>query len=401
MNELLGRVHFGDAFALMGAFPAAFVDCTVTSVPYWQQRCYLPEGHILKRFEMGTESTIEKYLADMKDLFAQVYRITKPTGSLWLNVGDKTASKETRKLCPGYRDGELLGIPAKLSEALREVGWRRVAEVIWHKTNANPEASARRPTLAHEPVYLFTKGPDAYFDPIAIEEPAAYPNRPRSASANPEDGRDVADARLMRRSRSVWPIPTVSFDGRKVLADFKEDGKYLVRDPECPIHGDHPVVAAGPLFGARVAATCSCRVEDDNFFAAMPPALAERCILASTSEAGNCPACGAPIARVVHKNRVATRSGVGAKHDRSGRARRDPLRHVTYNETIGWKATCAHTPRTPIRPVVFDPFVGSGTTPMVAQALGRDWLGTELNPVCAKKIAPARIASGWARSPVH
>ena len=30
--------------------------------------------------------------------------------------------------------------------------------------------------------------------------------------------------------------------------------------------------------------------------------------------------------------------------------------------------------------IVFDPFLGSGTTAQVAQALGRQWIGCELNP---------------------
>jgi len=30
--------------------------------------------------------------------------------------------------------------------------------------------------------------------------------------------------------------------------------------------------------------------------------------------------------------------------------------------------------------LVLDPFMGSGTTAQVAQDLGRDWIGVELNP---------------------
>jgi DNA modification methylase len=34
--------------------------------------------------------------------------------------------------------------------------------------------------------------------------------------------------------------------------------------------------------------------------------------------------------------------------------------------------------------LVLDPFLGSGTTALVAQELGRDWLGVELSPVFAR-----------------
>lgn len=41
--------------------------------------------------------------------------------------------------------------------------------------------------------------------------------------------------------------------------------------------------------------------------------------------------------------------------------------------------------------IVLDPFMGSGTTAIAAEALGRDWIGIEINPEYAK-IAEDRIA---------
>lgn len=35
----------------------------------------------------------------------------------------------------------------------------------------------------------------------------------------------------------------------------------------------------------------------------------------------------------------------------------------------------------PVGGIVLDPFFGSGTTGQVAQGLGREWIGIELNPV--------------------
>ena len=408
MNELLNKIHFGDSFATMQDWPASFVDCTVTSVPYWQQRDYLPAGHVLKRFEMGGESTLEKYLADMADLFGEVYRVTKPTGVLFLNVGDKYAGPRTKKLCPGYRDGEVLGIPWKLSEALRSVGWYRISEIIWEKPNANPEATSRRPSCSHESLFLFAKGPNHFFDAHPIQSPSKYPHKPRGGPAaeiqkamGASDGREGADPQLFTRCRSVWPISTESFDGRKLMCDFKETGRYLIRDPGCLVHGDNPTASAGILFASvSPDPECSCDATESNHFAAMPTRLAERCILAGTSEVGCCPQCPAPYRRVVRKERIATRPGHTAKHDTSGKAHRDPQRHVSYRTTIAWEATCGHPLGVPVRPVVFDPFVGTGTTLVVAKALGRDYLGCELSPEYALKIAPARIKAGWLRSPI-
>ena len=45
----------------------------------------------------------------------------------------------------------------------------------------------------------------------------------------------------------------------------------------------------------------------------------------------------------------------------------------------------------PVGGVVLDPFMGAGTTAVVAQKLGRNWLGIELNPEYIK-LATERIA---------
>jgi site-specific DNA-methyltransferase (adenine-specific) len=41
---------------------------------------------------------------------------------------------------------------------------------------------------------------------------------------------------------------------------------------------------------------------------------------------------------------------------------------------------------------VLDPFIGSGTTAIVAERHGRNWLGIELNPIFAQ-LAIARISA--------
>lgn len=364
----LNTIYFGDAYTVMEMWPNAFVDTTVTSPPYWGQREYLTADHPLKKFEMGCEDDPAKYIDDMGDLFAEVYRITKTGGTLWLNIGDKYDDK-----------GQLLGTPWRLVWELQSRGWSLVEEVIWHKSNTIPEASDRRCSLAHEHVFHFAKGAKHYHDPYAIMQPASKAGDP-----------DV-------RCRSVWSIPVASVNGRKILSDFRVDGSYFEVDSECQIHGDNPEVSAGPLFQipAGVSIQCSCKKVDADFFAAMPTRLAERCILASTSPKGNCAECGRAYRRTVEKVRVATRPGTSCSVDPSGKSRRDPQRHVTTVKTTGWEPSCDARCKGVVRvtPVVFDPFCGSGTTPLVASSLGRDYLAIELNPE-SLKLARARIEKG-------
>lgn len=115
--------------------------------------------------------------------------------------------------------------------------------------------------------------------------------------------------------------------------------------------------------------------------ATFPEKLAERCILLGTSEKGCCPVCGTPIQRQVKKTRMPTRPGRNNKLDETGKANRDPQRHITTVETIGWSHVCPCFPASGAVPCrVLDPFIGSGTTAVVCKRLGRECVGVELNP---------------------
>lgn len=119
-------------------------------------------------------------------------------------------------------------------------------------------------------------------------------------------------------------------------------------------------------------------------FAVMPEKLAEVCILAGTSEGGCCCRCGKPLVREVRRTRVPTRPGTSTKATQAAivQGNRDPLRHVTKVESLGWRSDCecAWVGDLPSRCVVLDPFAGSGTTLAVSERLGRDSVGIELNP---------------------
>ena len=49
-------------------------------------------------------------------------------------------------------------------------------------------------------------------------------------------------------------------------------------------------------------------------------------------------------------------------------------------QTTGWQSTCDCDAGDPIPQLVLDPFIGAGTTGLVAEQLGRNWFGIELNP---------------------
>ena len=52
---------------------------------------------------------------------------------------------------------------------------------------------------------------------------------------------------------------------------------------------------------------------------------------------------------------------------------------VSAAETLGWRPTCRCAAEAPIAATVLDPFLGAGTTALVADRLGRDCIGIELS----------------------
>ena len=159
--------------------------------------------------------------------------------------------------------------------------------------------------------------------------------------------------------------------------------------------------------------SCSCAhysitTEKISHFATFPRELPTRCIKASTSEKGCCPACGAAMVRVVERGQYKppTVDPGGRNVDESRGDKTRKLSGKEYNEqatarTTGWEMGCnchpdpdgaaliIHKNSVPCR--VLDPFNGAGTTGIAANLLGHDYTGCELNPEYAA-MAINRIA---------
>src|SRR6266705_629144 len=127
----------GDAREALRTLADDSVDCTVTSPPYYSGR-----GHVGDTVhEIGSERTAEGYVEALVSVGRELYRVTRPTGSYWLNLDDKCERKEW------------LGIPWRVAFAMREIGWKIRSEVIFH----------------------FVKSKDAYYDMDAIRKPPSPP----------------------------------------------------------------------------------------------------------------------------------------------------------------------------------------------------------------------------------
>lgn len=81
-NIELNKIYNEDCLAALRRMEDDSVDCCVTSPPYYALRDYGCDGQI------GLEDTPQLYIDRLTEVFMEVYRVLKPTGTLWLNIGD-------------------------------------------------------------------------------------------------------------------------------------------------------------------------------------------------------------------------------------------------------------------------------------------------------------------------
>ena len=81
------RILVGDVRAMLETLPDESVHCVVTSPPYWGLRDYGVEGQI------GLEPTPGEFVATMTDVFREVRRVLRADGTCWVNMGDSYAAQ--------------------------------------------------------------------------------------------------------------------------------------------------------------------------------------------------------------------------------------------------------------------------------------------------------------------
>lgn len=216
--DWLNRCHFGDVRMILRRMieDGVQVHTIVTSPPYWGLRSYLPDGHPAKVHEIGSEPTFTEFLVGMVEVFDLCRQVLRDDGTMWVNMGDSyagswgaqsrggppskdstlqgnghlgggpklsqlsaaqiaAAPKGTRtgslERTPGLKPKDLIGQPWRLAFALQDAGWWLRQDVIWHKPNPMPESIRDRCTKAHEYIFLLAKSERYYYDFEAMQEP--------------------------------------------------------------------------------------------------------------------------------------------------------------------------------------------------------------------------------------
>lgn len=351
----------GDALNL--DLPDDSVDLVVTSPPYFGLRAYMDNGEMYDG-QIGAEATPAEFVDALIAATREMVRVVKPSGSIWVNLGDKYASggRGTYDLDPGRRevaasrpaDGarpkSLLGIPWRYAiRCIDELGLILRAEVIWSKPNGLPESVTDRARRSHETWFHFTLNPRYYSAVDEIREEHKYPN----------------DQRHLRQA----------------------GGDYA---PDASGHINGGLNPLGKLPGSVwTIATEPLRVPEElgiDHFAAFPTEWPRR-IITGWSPRGVCVECG-------EGRRPVTVTDLGVKerltpiYSESGGVN-GSARHGNGASTLGSRGTSAAItgyacacpePTAPTTPgVVLDPFGGTGTTALVAHALGRHGISNDMS----------------------
>lgn len=347
------------------------VDLIVTSPPYFALRSYTDGGEHYDG-QLGSEATPQAFLEALWAVTAECVRVLKPSGSLWVNLGDKynsggghgasspgVSAREGRKSHDnwvGRRTRTAAGIPAKSLMLLPQryaigcidqLGLICRAEVIWAKPNGLPESVTDRVRRSHEQWFMFTKQP-RYFS--AVDEV----REPQQSIGERHEG------------RSGYVNAADASGGEGVARGFSE----RALNPLGKLPGSVWQIPTEPL-----------RVPDHlgvDHFAAFPSEWPRRIIL-GWSPSGVCVACGEGRRPVVAKEYTT----IGALHSNNGatthRSADNGGKGSTQATITGYACACPDT-TAPTRPaVVLDPFTGTGTVPAVAHALGRHGIGIDLS----------------------
>lgn len=256
----------GDAARTLATLPARSVNCIVTSPPYFGLRDYGEDGQI------GAERTPAEYVAALVAVFREARRVLAADGTLWLNLGDSYAGKANagraftknrgRNVLPvGYPVQRnmlehapykgMLGMPWRVAFALQDDGWILRNDIIWSKSNAMPESVTDRLANRYEHLFLLTRAPRYWFDLDPLRE-LVVTDRPEALSWARDSKEADVPGQSTRQHRSTRGNATQADRGRNP--------------------GDVWEVPTQPFPGAH--------------FATMPPALAERCVLAGCKPDG-------------------------------------------------------------------------------------------------------------------
>ena len=421
----VNTTHRMDALQGLKQLSEESIDCVMTSPPYWSTRDYgieettWPDGSTTA---LGLEPSVEAYIDHLVAIFDEIKRVLKPTGTVWINIGDTYAGRwgnsapsgikgkprpptETTKRwrrngappqvdrprsCFSHAVPErcLCLIPERFALAMVQRGWILRSRVCWHKPNGMPESVKNRLRRTWEHLFFFTRQPSRYyFDLDAIREPHKTLDKFKNKAL------DVPEPSTIRPSPHIHGrrLPPRPGEAHALHALGKNPGNHWTIPPETR--------SLGAIVGARGVV----KVPGGSGWTGHPAGGEARIVrehdprwLPSNGRnpGDDWSVATAPIARR-YGRQVASGDGCEAGSpgvEDPGVGDPGAVSHfAVYPEKLCERPILAGCPTGGL---VLDPFMGSGTTAVVAKRLGRRFIGFELNPDYIKLAQMRLTASG-------
>jgi site-specific DNA-methyltransferase (adenine-specific) len=443
------HIYQGDVLTVLKTFPDKCIDCVITSPPYWALRDYeiepviwdgdencehqwgekiiKNEGYSNKqkrwqdgysrktaseawnteisggnfcqkcgawRGSLGLEPSIDLFVKHLCDIFDEVKRILRKDGTCWVNLGDSynnqsgTIGRKDKSKYDGKSDIHCLRggtqklqskclcqIPSRFAIEMCDRGWILRNEIIWQKLNCMPSSITDRFTVDFEKIFFFVKNQkysfEQQFEPVKFEsiqrskrEYGEGKNLKTAMKGTSEYGYHPEN-HLGRNKRTIWKINTHS---------FKE--AHFAVFPEKLI--ETPIKAGCPELICEKCGKAQKKIFEIPYDETHPKFNEWR-----------------------KQNKIGKYGGHHPNYKVKGGGQ-----HQGYGGSVSkyyqdiWGG--ASSPKTQIGiekcdcnakfvpGIVLDPFMGAGTTGLVAKKLGRDYIGIELNKSYIK-MAERRI----------
>ena len=400
-NLPIDTIIHGNTLSVLNTLPGESIDCVITSPPYWGLRDYGIEG------QLGLEPTFQLYIEHLQTIFDEVYRVLKKTGTCWVDIGDTysgswgdAGNRPERSGIPSHqrkrstpiinRNGHpqdrppssrvqtvqpksLCNIPFRFAISMTDHKWIQRNTIIWHKPSCMPSSAKDRFTVDFEYVFLFTKNKKYYFE--------------QQFEAQQDIGREqLFEAQrngIKTSDKDTWIYK--KFKGENIKEKIKD-----ARDKNCQHTmflnlnknqgGFKRLLPNGR--NKRTVWRINPQPFKDAHFAVFPEKLVEPMIKAGCPGA-ICDSCGyvyTPI-QTPTGNRIPTghpRKSKRGEHLNTGGINGSCFTDCKKNETVLEYIKCNCDAPTHAG-IVLDPFVGSGTTALVARKLQRHYIGIDLN----------------------
>jgi DNA modification methylase len=191
--------------------------------------------------QWGLEPTFQLYLEHLWSMMDEIYRVLKPDGTCWINLGDTysgSGGSGGDYNVGGLREGQpkvkpskievknkcLLLIPHRFAIGCIDRGWIMRNDCIWAKRNGMPESVTDRFSKKHEYFFFMVKSEKYFFDLDAIKDKTDIGSIKRSLRGN-DKNKYSQDAHLPKGVHANTMSIERPYQGYNNLSEIIEQDK--------------------------------------------------------------------------------------------------------------------------------------------------------------------------------